>query len=64
MDINYKETEIRKYLVRDRKTGEESIVRVSNRNNLSAEDQMELLNANDEEKEYIFFIGTVEGETD
>ena len=37
----------------DRKTREESIVTVSNRNGLSLEEQLRLLNLNDENYEYL-----------
>ncbi|MCR5107407.1 MAG: hypothetical protein K6B28_04515 [Lachnospiraceae bacterium] len=60
MNIIFNETEVRRYLVRDRKTGETSTVRVSNRNNIPVEEHMRILNLNDEEHEYLEFLGTVD----
>lgn len=45
--------ETRKFTRRNRQTGKTEIVTVSNRNNLSIEKQMELLNLNDTKFEYI-----------
>ena len=59
MVICFKQNEVRKYLRRNRKTQENEFVTVSNRNNLSVEKHMELLNLNDDEYEYISFIETV-----
>ena len=60
MKIIYKETQMRIYLARNRKTGKTSQRRVSNRNNLSVEKHMELLNLNDSEYEYLEYLGEVE----
>ena len=56
----FKQHEVRKYLRRNKETLEEDVVTVSNRNNLSVEKHMELLNLNDEQYEYISFLGTAE----
>ena len=56
----YKQHEIRKYLRRNRETLKEEIVSVSNLNNFSVKKHMELLNLNDNNYEYIKFIGNVE----
>ena len=45
--------ETRRFTRRNRQTGEIGVVTVSNRNNLSVEKQIELLNLNDTEFEYI-----------
>ncbi len=58
----FKQHEVRKYLRRNRKTEEEEIVSVSNLNNLSVEKHMELLNLNDENYEYIAYLGIVDHE--
>ena len=60
MIYGYKQHEVRKYLRQNRETQEEEIVSVSNRNNLSVERHMELLNLNDEKYEYIQYWGDVE----
>ncbi len=58
----FKQHEVRKYLRRNRKTEEEEVVSVSNLNNLSVERHMELLNLNDENYEYIAYLGIVDRE--
>ena len=60
MVIGFKQHEVRKYLRRDKNTQEEEIVSVSNRNGLTVEKHMELLNLNDDEHEYIEYLGNVE----
>ncbi len=55
----FKQHEVRKYLRRDKSTKKEEVVSVSNVNNLSVEKHMELLNMNDENYEYIAYLGTV-----
>ncbi len=59
----FKQHEVRKYLRRDKSTGREEVVSVSNVNNLSVEKHMELLNLNDENYEYIAYFGTVNSES-
>lgn len=44
---------VRKYLRLDKETGKREVVSVSNRNALSVEHHMELLNLNDEEHTYL-----------
>lgn len=44
---------VRKYLRVDKETGKKEVVSVSNRNSLSVERHMELLNLNDEEHIYL-----------
>lgn len=44
---------VRKYLREDKETGERVVVPVTNRNALSVERHMELLNLNDEEHIYL-----------
>ncbi len=44
---------VMKYLREDKETGKRVVVSVTNRNNLSAERHMELLNLNDEEHIYL-----------
>ena len=56
----FKQHETRKYLRRNRETLEEETVTVSNRNNLSVEEHMRLLNLNDDKYEYILFLGSIE----
>lgn len=56
MVISYTQHEARKYLRRNRKTKEEEVVTVSNRNNFPVEKHMELLNLNDNMYEYIEFL--------
>lgn len=60
MVVGFKQHEVRKYLRRNKKTQEEEIVSVSNRNGLTVEKHMELLNLNDDEHEYIEYLGNVE----
>lgn len=60
MNYCFIQHEVRKYIRRNRTTLEEEIVSVSNSNNLSIEDHMALLNLNDEQYEYLDFIGNVE----
>lgn len=50
--------EVRKYLRQHRETLKQEIVSVSNRNNLSVEKHMELLNLNDDVHEYIAYLGS------
>lgn len=56
----FQQHETRKYLRRNRETLEEEIVTVSNRNNLSVEKHMELLNLNDDQYKYIEYLRMVE----
>lgn len=60
MVVCFKQHEARKYLRRNKKTQQEEIVSVSNRNGLTVERHMELLNINDAEYEYIEYLGSVE----
>lgn len=60
MNYSFKQHEVRKYLRRDKKTQEEEIVSVSNRNGLTVERHMELLNLNDEDHEYVEYLGNAE----
>lgn len=60
MIYNFKQHEVRKYLRRNKDTLEEEVASVSNRNNLSVERHMELLNLNDDQYEYIEYLGNVE----
>lgn len=57
MNYYFKQHQTRKYLRRNRKTFKEEIVTVSNVNNLSVEKHMELLNLNDNEFEYLEYLG-------
>ncbi len=52
-EIYFTLVNVRKYLREDRLTGEREIVPVTNRNALSVERHMELLNLNDEEHIYL-----------
>ena len=52
-EIYFTLVNVRKYLREDRMTGEREIVPVTNRNALSVERHMELLNLNDEEHIYL-----------
>ena len=52
-EIYFTLVNVRKYLRENRMTGEREIVPVTNRNTLSVEHQMELLNLNDEEYIYL-----------
>lgn len=52
-EIYFTLVNVRKYLREDRMTGEKEIVPVTNRNALSVERHMELLNLNDEEHIYL-----------
>ena len=56
----FQQHETRRYLRRNRETLEEETVTVSNRNNLSVEEHMRLLNLNDDEYEHISFLGSIE----
>lgn len=56
MEYQYKQTEVRKYLRKNLITGKEETVSVSNRNGLSVERHLELLNLNDKEYEYIKLV--------
>ncbi|MCM1096884.1 MAG: hypothetical protein NC427_02340 [Ruminococcus flavefaciens] len=48
--------DVRKYIRIDRETGRSEIVSVSNRNRLSVERHLELLNLNDEDHCYLEYI--------
>ena len=61
MIYSFKQHEVRKYLRRNKKTQEEELVSVSNRNGLTVERHMELLNLNDADHEYVEYLGNVEG---
>ena len=52
-EIYFSLVKVRQYLRVDRMTGESEIVPVTNRNALSVEGGMELLNLNDEEHIYL-----------
>ena len=52
-EIYFSLVNVRQYLRVDRMTGEREIVPVTNRNALSVERHMELLNLNDEEHIYL-----------
>ena len=52
-EIYFALVNVRKYLREDRMTGERGIVPVTNRNALSVEHHMELLNLNDDEHIYL-----------
>lgn len=56
----FQQHESRRYLRRNRETLEEETVTVSNRNNLSVEEHIRLLNLNDDKYEYISFLGSIE----
>ena len=56
----FKQHETRKYLRRNRETLEEEVVTVSNRNNLSVEEYMWLLNLNDDKFEYFTSLDSIE----
>lgn len=58
MIYKYMQPEVRKYLRQHRETLKQEIVSVSNRNNLSVEKHMELLNLNDDVHEYIAYLGS------
>lgn len=60
MNYSFQQPETRKYLWRNRSTSEEEIVSVTNRNNLSVEKHMKLLNLNDTDYEYLEYVGNVE----
>lgn len=49
--------DVRKYIRVDRETGRGEIVSVSNRNRLSIEQHLELLNLNDEKHLYLEYVG-------
>lgn len=51
--IYFKFVNVRKYLRENKKTGKRAVVSVTNRNALSVERHMELLNLNDEEYIYL-----------
>ncbi len=57
----FKQHEVKKYLRRNKSTKKE-VVSVSNLNNLSVEKHMELLNLNNENYEYVAYIGVVNNE--
>lgn len=52
-EIYFSLVNVRKYLREDKMTGEKEIVPITNRNALSVERHMELLNLNDEEHIYL-----------
>lgn len=56
----FQEHEVRKYIRRNRETLDDKIVAVSNRNNLTIDEHIRLLNLNDDKYEYISFLGIVE----
>ncbi len=56
MQYDYKEVEVRQFRRRNRLTGIESTVSVSNRNDLSVEEHIRLLNLNDPDFEYMEVI--------
>ncbi len=56
MLYKYKEVEARRFRRRNRLTGVESIVTVSNRNNFSVEEHLKLMNLNDPDYEYFEVI--------
>ena len=56
MRYEYKEVEVRRFKRRNRLTGIESIVSVSNRNNFSVEEHLKLMNLNDPDYEYFEVI--------
>ena len=58
MQYDYKEVEVRQFRRRNRLTDIESTVSVSNRNDLSVEKHIRLLNLNDPDFEYIEIIDT------
>ena len=58
MQYDYKEVEVRQFRRRNRLTGIESTVSVSNRNDLSVEEHIRLLNLNDPDFEYMEIIDT------
>lgn len=51
--IYFNVVNVRKYLRVDKETGKREVVSVSNRNSLSVERHIELLNLNDEEHIYL-----------
>ncbi len=57
MVICYIKHEARKYLRRNRETQAEEIITVNNRNNLPVEKHIEMLNLNDNQYEYIDYLG-------
>lgn len=57
MIYTFKQYEIRKYIRRNKVTLKEEVVSVSNRNNLSVVNHMDLLNLNDDKYEYIAYLG-------
>ena len=63
MQYEYKEVEVRRFKRRNRLTGVESTVSVSNRNGFSVEEHLRLMNLNDPDYEYIEVV-EVEGSTD
>ncbi len=58
MQYDYKEVEVRQFRRRNRLSSIESTVSVSNRNDLSVEEHIRLLNLNDPDFEYIEIIDT------
>ena len=58
MQYDYKEVEVRRFRRKDRNSGKESIVSVSNRNDFSVEEHIRLLNLNDPNYEYIELVDT------
>ncbi len=53
MQYEYKEVEVRRFRRRNRLTGVESTVSVSNRNGFSVEEHLRLMNLNDPDYEYL-----------
>ena len=58
MQYDSKEVEVRRFRRKDRNSGKESIVSVSNRNDFSVEEHIRLLNLNDPNYEYIELVDT------
>lgn len=56
MQYEYKEVEVRRFRRRNRITGVENTVSVSNRNGLSIEEHLRLMNLNDPDYEYIEIV--------
>ena len=60
MEYIFKNVELKRYLRRDRITGEESVVSVTNRNGLPEDKHLCLLNSNDMDYEYLPLDGNEE----
>lgn len=59
MNYSFQQHKTRKYLRMSRSTSEEEIVSVTNRNNLSVEKHLKMLNLNDTDYEYLECIGDI-----